>query len=213
MRPSTLSCTSASNRSDVVVELVGELERGARVLERRREPLPEACRPGEAAVDARLERRLRRRLAQRLLEQRDGAVDALELGEEDESLGAQRADLGLGQQVGRDRAGARPLPGGVMRTRRGERSPMALVARLRRRQPERLLGELGRDRRRAAIGREPRGVVEHSGDVGVGRVRRRARGDGRGGAGRRRCSRDPRVNAPPLVAQVRRRGPTTAADA
>ena len=103
-----------------------------------------------------------RRLAQGLLEQRDGAIDALELGEEDERLGAQRADLRLGQQVGRDRPGARPLPGGVMRTSRGERAAMALVARVRRRQPERLLGELGRDRRRAAIGGQPRGVVERA---------------------------------------------------
>ncbi len=117
----------------------------------------------------------------------DGTVDALELGEEDERLGAQRADLRLGQQVGRDRPRARPLAGGLMRTSRGQRSTMALVALVRRRQPERLLGELGRDGRRAAIGRQPRGVVERR-----PRPRRparpsTARGDGRGGADRRRC--------------------------
>ena len=131
----------------------------------------------------------RRRLAQRFLEQRDRTVDALELGEEDEGLGAQRADLRLGQQLGRDRPRARPLPGRLMRPGRRQRPATALVARVRRRQPERLLGELGRDGRRAAIGRQRRGVVERP------RRRRRrarpstARGDGRGGAGRRRSPR------------------------
>ena len=58
-----------------------------------------------------------------------------------------------------------------MRTSRGERPSVALVARVRRRQPERLLGELGRDRRCAAIGREPRAAssstaaTSASGDV------------------------------------------------
>ena len=104
-------------------------------------------------MDARLKRRLRRRLAQGFLEQRNGEVVVLELGEEEEGLGAQRAALRLGQQLGRDRPRACPLPGGEMRTSCSERSPVALVARVRRRQPERLLGELGRERRRAAIGR------------------------------------------------------------
>ena len=54
----------------------------------------------------------------------------------------------------------------------GERPATPLVARVRRRQPERLLGELGRDRRGAAIGGESRGVVEHRGDVCIGRVLR-----------------------------------------
>ena len=76
-----------------------------------------------------------------------------------------------------------------MRTRRRQRATTALVARVRRRQPKRLLGELGRDGRCAALGRERRGVVEHGGDSGVGRVARRARGDARGGAGRRRSAR------------------------
>jgi hypothetical protein len=43
----------------VVVELVGELERGPGVLERSGETLLEARRPREPAVDARLQRRPR----------------------------------------------------------------------------------------------------------------------------------------------------------
>ena len=137
---------------DVVVETVGKLECDTGALERRREPLPEAFRPGEADMDDRLERRVRGRLAQRFREDRNGKVVVLELGEEEEGLGAQRAGLRLGQQIGRNRSRARPLPGSEMRTGRSERSTMPVVARIGRRQPERLLGELCRDGRRAAIG-------------------------------------------------------------
>ena len=49
-------------------------------------------------MDDRLKRRTRARLLESLLEQGDRTVDALELGEEDESLGAQRPDLGLGSR-------------------------------------------------------------------------------------------------------------------
>jgi len=131
----------------VVVELVGEPERCTGVLERSGEALPEAGRPRELALDARLQRRPRLRLAQGLLEQRDRPVETLELGEEGESLGAQRTDVALCQQVREDRAGARPFSGGPMRTSCGQGSTTALVACLRRRQPDRLLGELGSDRR------------------------------------------------------------------
>ena len=152
-------------------------------------------------MDERLQRRPRGRLAQGLLEQLGRAVDALELGEKHERLGAQRADLRLGQQVGRDRPGARPLAGGLVRPSGRQRPPMALVVRVRRRQPERLLGELGRDGRRAAIGRQPRGLVEHGGDIGIRRVPRKREVTGAeervlDDAG------DPRVNAPPLFPQV-----------
>ena len=94
---------------DVVVELVGELERHPGVLERPYVALPEARCPREPAMDDRLKRRTRACLLESLLEQGDRAIDALELGEEDERLGAQRPDLGLGQQVGRDRPRPRPF--------------------------------------------------------------------------------------------------------
>ena len=192
---------SSARSEHVVVEAIGELERCTGMLERSHVALPEACRPREPTVDDRLKRRARGRLAQGFLEQRDGTVDALELGEEDESLGAQRADFRLGQQVGRDRPGARPLPGSVMRTSRSQRAPMALVAHVQRRQPERLLGELGRDGRRAAIAGQSRGVVEHNGNLGVRRVpgqREVARTEERVFDD----SRDAFVNALPLLAQV-----------
>ena len=148
-------------------------------------------------MDGRLKCRARGRLAQCLLEQRDGAVGALELGKEDQSLGAQRADFRLGQQVGRDRPGARPLPGGVLRTSCSQRSAMTLVARVLRRQPERVLRELGGDGRRTAIGRQSRRIVEHGGDVAVRRIPRHREVTG---AQERVVddSGDPRVHALPL---------------
>jgi hypothetical protein len=96
----------------------------------------------------------------------------LELGQEEEGLGAQGRALRLGQQLVPDRAGARPLPRSEMRTSRGEPPPVALVTIVRRGQAERVLGEFGRESRCAAIGRETRGVVERGGDVPVRRLRR-----------------------------------------
>jgi hypothetical protein len=150
------------------------------MLERSRETLLEAGRPREPALDARLQRRPRLRLAQGLVEQRDRPVEALELGEEGESLGMQRTDVALCQQVREDRAGARPFSGGPMRTGCGQGSTTALVACLRRRQPDRLLGELGRDRRYPALKRERRGVVELGSDLGVGRICRQRKVAGAG---------------------------------
>ena len=60
----------------------------------------------------------------------------------------------------------------MMRAGGGQRAAMALIVSLRRRQPQRLLGELGCDRRRATVGRESRSVIEHSGDSGVRRILR-----------------------------------------
>jgi hypothetical protein len=73
----------------VVVELIGELECFAGVLESTHEALLEAHRPGEAAVNPRLKHRLKLSFAQRLLEQCPGAVESLEVGEESKSRGAQ----------------------------------------------------------------------------------------------------------------------------
>ena len=68
--------------------------RRARAARRRAllEPVREARGPREPAVDHRRSAGRERLLAQRLLEQRGRTVEALELGEEDERLGAQRAD-------------------------------------------------------------------------------------------------------------------------
>jgi hypothetical protein len=88
-----------------------------------------------------------------------------------------------------------------MRTGRGQVSTASLVVCLRRRQPDRLLGELGRDRRYPALDRERRGVVERGGDLGVGRVRRQGEV---AGAGDRVVDdrRDPPVHAPAPRSQV-----------
>ena len=124
---------------------------------------------------------------------------AFELCEQHESLGAQRSDFCLGQQVAHDRPGARPLPGSVMRASCSQRSTMALLASVQWRQPERLLGELGRGGRRAPIRRQSRGFVEHIGDVGVRRAHRQSEVTG---AEERVVddSRDTSVNALPLLA-------------
>ena len=107
---------------------------------------------------------------QRFLEQRDGTVDALELGEEDERLGAQRPVLRLVQQsVAIVRARVHSPAARCARAAASARRWRSSVL-VRRRQPERLLGELGRDGRRTTIGRQCRGAVEHAGDVGVRRV-------------------------------------------
>ena len=157
---------------EVVIETIGKLECGTGALERDREPLPEPFREGEADADARLKRRVRRRLAQRLCEDRNGEVVVLELGEKEESLGAERAGLGLVQQIRRDRSRTRPLPGSEVCMRSGERSPAAVVDPIRRRQPERLLCQLGGLGQRAAIVCQRGGVVEQTRNVGVGRVGR-----------------------------------------
>ena len=152
-------------------------------------------------MNDRLERRPRGGLAQRFLEQRGGTIDALELGEEDQHLGAHRADFLLGQQVACDRPGARPLAGGLMRNRGRERSTMPLGPGVERRQPQRLLGQLGRDGRDAAVGRELGGVVELDCDLGVRRVLRQRE---MAGAEQRFVddARQTSVNAPTLVAEV-----------
>jgi hypothetical protein len=146
-----------------VVELPRDPERRSGVLE----PSREARRPGEPAVDDGLKLRSRGRLAKRLLEQLDGASEALELGEEQERLRANLHDLRLGQQLRRDRPCMCPFTGHVMGAGRAQRSPMALVEGVRRRQPERLLRELRCDRRGAATACHPRALVEQRRDLGV----------------------------------------------
>jgi hypothetical protein len=109
---------------------------------------------------------------QGLLEQRDGAVETLELGEEEESIGALGAHVALLEELAHDRARARPLACGVMRMARSERSTVPIFTPIRRRQPEGAVGELGRESGRAALGRDLRGIVEHGGNGSVGRLAR-----------------------------------------
>ena len=109
---------------DVIVETVGKVQGTTHALERRRESLPEAFRPGEVNADARLRRRTRRCFAQRLRKNRDGEVVVLELGEENEGLGARGPALRLGQKLVPDRPGARRSP--AARWARAAASPRRL---------------------------------------------------------------------------------------
>ncbi|MFL6013184.1 MAG: hypothetical protein ACJ74P_02595 [Gaiellaceae bacterium] len=187
---------ASASPEHVVVDVVGELERCACV----REASLGSRDPRDAAVDDRSERGARRRLAQGLLEQGDRTIFVLDVREKHEDVGSRRADLRVGQQLGRDRVRTRPLPGRLMCACSSERSTMPFLAIVRRGQAERLLGELGRDSRRAAVRRQPRGVVEHPRDPGVRRVRREREMTG----AQQRVADDSRetfVNAAPLFAQ------------
>jgi hypothetical protein len=151
----------------VVVEGLGELECRPGLIERRDEPVPKTCRPRKPTVNDRLKSRPRGGFAQSFLEQLNGTADAFEVRDQDESLGAQRADLRLRKQLGRDTPRTRPLSGGLMRTSCGQRSAMAFVVFVRRREPERVFEQFCCEGRRTTIGRQNRGVVEHTGDLGV----------------------------------------------
>src|SRR5262245_16882362 len=86
-----------------------------------------------------------------------------------------------------------------MRTSSSERPPTVVVPRLGRRQSSRVFGELGCNRRGAAIARDPCCLVEHPGNLRVWRIARQREVTG---AEDRivddRC--DPRVNGSPLLA-------------
>src|SRR5262245_15374745 len=108
---------------DLVVELARKLECGAGVVDLRLE------RPGprEPAVDERLKPRTGGRFDQSFFEEVSGSTDAFELSEEDQGLGAPRADPSPGQELPRDRACARPFTGGSMGASGHERSTTAIV--------------------------------------------------------------------------------------
>jgi hypothetical protein len=109
-------------------------------------------------------------LGECLLEQRHRQLVDLELGEQDEDLCALWPRLGLDQQLARNRLAARPLPRGLMCTRRRERAAMSVLDLRRRREPQRVLVDLRRERCCAALRRELRCVVEGASDVVVGRI-------------------------------------------
>ena len=125
-------------------------------------------------MDGRLERGARRGFAQGFLEQLGATID-LDLGEQDESLRPPRTGLRFSEKLDRDRPRARPLSSTLMRTSGLQRAAMTLVATVRRGQSEGLLGKLGRDRRRAAVDRNPHCVVERRGDALVGSVPRKGK--------------------------------------
>jgi hypothetical protein len=181
----------------VIVEPLSELERRTGVVR----PSPEAQCPREATVDGRLKRWARSRLAQGVLEEFGRAIEALQLGEKDERLSAPRPDLRLGQQVGREHAGARPLAGCLMGASRSQHPMAAPLAVLRRRQLDGVLGELGCDGRCTAIQGQPRGLIEHHSGVGVWNALRKREVTGPKN-GVLDDSRDPFVQSGPPLAEV-----------
>ena len=79
-----------------------------------------------------------------------------------------RAGPGLGQQLARDRLGARPFARRLMRPCRREGATMSSLDVRHRREPQRVLAQLRRECSGAALRRQPRRVVEREGDVRVG---------------------------------------------
>ena len=103
----------------VVVDLLRKPERRPRVVERSDKAFREPGRPGELAVNARFQRRPGPRLVQRFLEQRGRPLQTLYLSEHRKRLSAERPDVPFRQQLSGDRLCARPLPGRMLRARRG----------------------------------------------------------------------------------------------
>ena len=97
-----------------------------------------------------------------------------------------------------------------MRTRCSQRSTASLVAFIERREPERVLGEIGGERGCTALGRGPRGLVQHRGHLAV----RSIRGEREVPGPDKRVVRDlgdSPVDALPVVREVCVRAPTRAA--
>jgi hypothetical protein len=124
----------------------------------------------------------------------------LELGEDEESLGAQRTAR-PGEQISGDRSRACPLSCGEVRMGSCERPSTTLIGMVNRRQPKRVLCKLGGVRWRAAIACESGGVIEETRNVGVRRINREREVTG---AKHRLFGdlRDPCVNGPPLFAEA-----------
>jgi hypothetical protein len=152
----------------IVVELVGKLERSSRMVE----PSPGA-RPREPTVDDRAKRCVRSSLAQGILEEWEGIPFALELRKEDKSLGAHGASSCLREEVRENRAGARPFPCAALRASRGERTAISVDVGNARREPKRVLRELGSCDRGAAGAGEGRRALEDNGDLGIRALRRK----------------------------------------
>ena len=179
----------AGARSEhVVVEPVGELERRPRVLERAdvalRKRVAQASRQWISAWSAET-RRPPRPAPPRAAGRR---ADALELGQEDESVGAQRAVLRHAPGASSAIVRARVHSPAACSAGAAVRAGADAIAALRRGQPERLLGELGRNRRRAALGRRRHGGVELGATSASGSAST-APGGAHGGADRRRAPR------------------------
>ena len=166
------------------------------------DPALEASGPRKAAADA--DCSAGRELASRSASSSSSTERSVLSSSERRMSASARSEpiSGLGQEVGRDRPGARPFAGALMRPRGGERAAWRSSR-----------APCGVSRRAcsassAATADAPRstrqadGVVELGRDGGIRRLAARARGGARAGAGRRRAAAIARVDAPPLVAEV-----------
>ena len=139
--------------------------------------------------------------AESILEERDGPIDPLELGKNDQHFDPQRSPLRVGEKLLRNCPRPRPLPCGLVRARRGERSTLPRTRGRPQASTEGLLGKLCPDGRGAAHRGRARGLVELRRDLSASGVPRERRGGGRGEVGRRRTG-DARMNGRSSLTEV-----------
>ena len=106
-------------------------------------------------------------LAERLLEQRDGAVESAELGEEGQRFGASRARRSLGHELEHDCPWPHSFARGEMGPRRRDPAANPILVRLGRRRPNGVLAELRGDDRSASSQRESSRLLERRGKLFV----------------------------------------------
>ena len=159
-----------------VAERLGQLQRSASVHLGSRTPLEEADLDGELQVQELLQLWPRGRLCERLSAKRDARpqVAELGLGQEDERIHAPTAVVVQGVEGPPERPGAIDLARREMRAPGGNRAAVLVRGSVHARQPQRVLGELGRHRARTAGVRE-RGCLVQCGRDGRVRLLRRER--------------------------------------
>ena len=96
-----------------------------------------------------------------------GAVEALELGDEEEHVGTQRTEAAVLEQLAHDRPGALSIPRRAVGASGDQRPAMALADLVRRCHPQRRLGQLGRARRAGPAGSDHRRIIHRGGDDGI----------------------------------------------
>ena len=136
----------------------------------------------------------RSRLAQGFLEEGRRATDALQLGKEDKSLGAPGTRSSVRNEIGENRACARPLARATLGARRSERPTMPVAVGAWRRQPKRVLAEFGGDDGAPRVLASVAACSRSAATLSDPDSRSRARDDGPGRAGHSRSLRDVRAH-------------------
>ncbi len=91
-------------------------------------PFREPAEDGQPPMQRPLQRSVPRRVSERLFEERDRALRSLELGQEDERLGARCTYGHVSQELQRDGPRTSSLSRGEVGTCSGERAPVAILA-------------------------------------------------------------------------------------